>query len=416
MTLFSRVLLFLKKKSFSIAVSSLYFYICKSHFCLPYIYTTLKSTIFCPKKFIIMETLREEAPSSYLMKLVGFSEVKFSHQPYESADFDAAGHKWRLIFYPAGKVEEGGKDHISIYARVENVGASEMQIDVELKFFLYNHNAKKYSVFQDGTVKHYSKEKKECGFAQMLLRSKFNDPKNGYTDGDACIVGVEIFVIKPIEKVERVVFTQNPPTNKFTWKISDFSKLGDKKYHYSDEFVVGERKWRIKISPKGDKKVRALSVYVQAMEYLPNAVASTTYAKLKLQLMNQKNTNHIEKRVFHFFSREKEDGYGTSELISVEDLNDESKGYLVEDTIVLETTLLCVTETKVKLCDMCKYKFFLLNPRQHAKSHWKKKKNMHNHLLQLWCNPHNRLYVFGVVFLGLFDNVDASAEGEVYQI
>jgi len=54
----------------------------------------------------------------------------------------------RLIFYPAGKVEEGGKDHISIYARVENVGASEMQIDVELKFFLYNHNAKKYSVFQ----------------------------------------------------------------------------------------------------------------------------------------------------------------------------------------------------------------------------------------------------------------------------
>jgi len=30
----------------------------------------------------------------------------------------------------------------------------------------------------------------------------------------------------------------------------------------------------------------------------------------------------------------------------VEDLNDESKGYLVEDTIVLETTLLCVTETK----------------------------------------------------------------------
>jgi hypothetical protein len=41
-----------------------------------------------------METIREEAPSSYLMKLVGFSEVKFSHQPYESADFDVGGHKW----------------------------------------------------------------------------------------------------------------------------------------------------------------------------------------------------------------------------------------------------------------------------------------------------------------------------------
>lgn len=41
-----------------------------------------------------MQTLREEAPSSYLMKMVGFSEVKLSHQPYESATFDASGHKW----------------------------------------------------------------------------------------------------------------------------------------------------------------------------------------------------------------------------------------------------------------------------------------------------------------------------------
>ncbi|KAL9816864.1 putative ubiquitinyl hydrolase 1 [Arabidopsis thaliana] len=299
-----------------------------------------------PKKFIIMETIREEAPSSYLMKLVGFSEVKFSHQPYESADFDVGGHKWRLIFYPAGKVDEGGKDHVSIYARIENVGAS-MQIDAELKFFIYNHNNKQYSVFQDGTMKHYNKEKKEWGFAQMLLFSKFNDPKNGYIDGNACIVGVEIFVIKPIEKVERVVFTQNPPENKFTWKISHFSYIGDKRYYYSDEFVVGDRKWRLKISPKGDKKVRALSVYVQAMAYLPNAVASSTYAKLRLRLLNQKNSNHIEKRVFHFYSRENGDGSGISELISVEDLNDESKGYLVEDSIVLETTLLWVSETKV---------------------------------------------------------------------
>jgi len=53
---------------------------------------------------------------------------------------------------------------------------------------------------------------------------------------------------------------------------------------------------RLKISPKGDKKVRALSVYVQAMAYLPNAVASSTYAKLRLRLLNQKNSNHIEKR------------------------------------------------------------------------------------------------------------------------
>lgn len=95
----------------------------------------------------------------------------------------------------------------------------------------------------DGTIKRYNKSENECGFAQVLSFSKFNDPQNGYINEDACIIGVEIFVIKPIEKLETVVFIHNPPNNKFTWKISDFSKLGDAKYHHSDEFVVGDRKW-----------------------------------------------------------------------------------------------------------------------------------------------------------------------------
>lgn len=59
----------------------------------------------------------------------------------------------RLIFHPAGKEEEDGKDHVSVYARIEDIAASEMlmnnwEINVELKFFIYNYNVKKYSTFQ----------------------------------------------------------------------------------------------------------------------------------------------------------------------------------------------------------------------------------------------------------------------------
>ncbi|KAG2330924.1 hypothetical protein Bca52824_002104 [Brassica carinata] len=285
--------------------------------------------------------------------MVGFSEVKLSHKAYESAAFNACGHKWRLIFHPAGKEgEDGGKDHVSIYARIENVAASEMlmnnwEIKAELKFFIYNHNVKKYSVFQDGSVKHYNKSSNECGLAQMLPLSKFNDPCNGYIDEDACTIGVEIFVLKPIEKVERVVITHNPPNNKFTWKISGFSKLGDKKYHYSDEFVIGQRHWKMSMNPKGDKGKNGLSVYVDASAFLPNTVVSSIYAKFKLRVLNQKNTNHVEKTFWQFYSRESGDSYGKAELISLEELKDESKGYLVKDSIVLETVMLCVSETKL---------------------------------------------------------------------
>ncbi|CAN7089248.1 unnamed protein product [Brassica rapa subsp. narinosa] len=82
------------------------------------------------------------------------------------------------------------------------------------------------------------------------------------------------------------------------------------------------------------------------------------YAKFKLRLLNQKNTNHVEKTFWQFYARESGDSYGKAELISLEELKDESKGiYLVKDTIVLEAVMLCVSETKLILffsvCLMC---------------------------------------------------------------
>lgn len=48
-----------------------------------------------------------------------------------------------------------------------------------------------------------------------------------------------------------------------------------------------------------------ISVYVGANAFLSNAVVSSTYEKFKLRLLNQKNSNHVEKickrtLLFHF--------------------------------------------------------------------------------------------------------------------
>ncbi|KAG2278981.1 hypothetical protein Bca52824_061536 [Brassica carinata] len=56
----------------------------------------------------------------------------------------------------------------------------------------------------------------------------------------------------------------------------------------------------------------------------------------------------VRKTTFwQFYARESGDSYGKAELISLEELKDESKGYLVKDTIVLEAVMLCVSETKL---------------------------------------------------------------------
>ncbi|CAN7023108.1 unnamed protein product, partial [Brassica oleracea var. botrytis] len=41
-----------------------------------------------------------------------------------------------------------------------------------------------------------------------------------------------------------------------------------------------------------------------------DTVVSGIYAKLKLRLLNQKNTNHVEKTFWQFYASESGDSYG----------------------------------------------------------------------------------------------------------
>ncbi|CAN6803457.1 unnamed protein product, partial [Brassica oleracea] len=58
-----------------------------------------------------------------------------------------------------------------------------------------------------------------------------------------------------------------------------------------------------------------------------DTVVSSIYAKLKLRLLNQKNTNHVEKTFWQFYASESGDSYGGN-------LN----------AIVLEAAMLCVSQ------------------------------------------------------------------------
>ncbi|KAK8662170.1 hypothetical protein V6N13_091757 [Hibiscus sabdariffa] len=85
----------------------------------------------------------------------------------------------------------------------------------------------------------------------------------------------------------------DPPSGRFTWKIENISKLNTKKL-YSDIFFIGGYKWRILIFPKG----------------------------------NNVNTQH------KFNARESD--WGFTSFMPLGDLYDPCRGYLVNDTFVVE--------------------------------------------------------------------------------
>ncbi|KDP40940.1 hypothetical protein JCGZ_24939 [Jatropha curcas] len=100
--------------------------------------------------------------------------------------------------YPNGDTTKNGYGHISLYlAMVETEAALKgNQVDVTLKFFVYDHIRDEYLTIEEGKVKNYHYLKTEHGFDQLLPLTTFEDPSNGYLVDDCCVLGVEVHVLK----------------------------------------------------------------------------------------------------------------------------------------------------------------------------------------------------------------------------
>ncbi|KAF2553074.1 hypothetical protein F2Q68_00036690 [Brassica cretica] len=200
----------------------------------------------------------------------------------------------------------------------------------------------------DGAVKRFTSAKKEWGFGQFISLATFQNANQGYIVQDTCSFGAEILIVKPAEKQEKVTFISNPPNNVFTWKILRFSTLEDK-FYYSDDFLVGDRYWRLGFNPKGDGDGRphALPIYLYAQGFRPNAVVTNTWGAVNLRLKNQRSSNHRQLYSAAWYPIRSDYGVGVNNIILMKDLKDTSKGYLVNDAIVFEAEMVKVSVTNI---------------------------------------------------------------------
>ncbi|KAG5412050.1 hypothetical protein IGI04_008369 [Brassica rapa subsp. trilocularis] len=270
----------------------------------------------------VTRVLREEGPSSKIVTIAGYSVIKGRGEPYESSVFEAAGYKW---------IEE-----------TETIPYG-LEVNVDLKLFVHVPKLEKYLTITDGAVKRFNAEKKEWGFEQLIDLASFENTNEGYIVQDTCSFGAEIFIVKPAKVQEKVTFISNPPRNVFTWEIPHFSDMEDK-FYYSDDFLVGDRYWRLGFNPKGGS---ALPIYLDAQGFRPDAVATNTWGAVNLRLKNQRSTNHRERYSAAWYPIRSGYGVGVNSIISLADLHDASKGYLVNDAIIFEAEMVKVTVTNI---------------------------------------------------------------------
>ncbi|XP_044503709.1 ubiquitin C-terminal hydrolase 12 isoform X2 [Mangifera indica] len=127
---------------------------------------------------------------------------------------------------------------------------------------------------------------------------------------------------------------EDPPSMKFTWTIENFTRLNIKR-HYSDVFVVGGFKWRILMFPKGNN-VDYLSMYLDVADSSTLPYGWNRFAQFSLAVVNQVHSGYsIRKDTQHQFNARESD-WGFTSFMPLCDLYDPSRGYLVNDNVVVE--------------------------------------------------------------------------------
>ncbi|XP_057843456.1 ubiquitin C-terminal hydrolase 13 isoform X3 [Cryptomeria japonica] len=139
--------------------------------------------------------------------------------------------------------------------------------------------------------------------------------------------------------------SEDPPSSRFTWAIDNFSRLTVKK-HYSDIFTVGGFKWRVLIFPKGNN-VDQLSMYLDVADAATLPYGWSRQAQFSLAVVNQITSKFsIRKDTQHQFNARESD-WGFTSFMPLGEIYDPSKGYLVNDTLIVEAD---VVVRKVDSC------------------------------------------------------------------
>ncbi|XP_047333400.1 ubiquitin C-terminal hydrolase 12-like isoform X1 [Impatiens glandulifera] len=152
---------------------------------------------------------------------------------------------------------------------------------------------------------------------------------------DLVVEGPQPMEVVPAETGNAAeVQSDETPSARFTWTIDNFTRVNTKKL-YSEIFYVGGYKWRALIFPKGNN-VDHLSMYLDVADSSTLPYGWSRHAQFNLAVINQvHNKFTIRKDTQHQFNARESD-WGFTSFMPLSELYDPSRGFLVNDTVIIE--------------------------------------------------------------------------------
>jgi ubiquitin carboxyl-terminal hydrolase 7 len=161
-------------------------------------------------------------------------------------------------------------------------------------------------------------------------------PQPEQVEGPQLVEGPQPMEVAQPEAVATVEnqSVEEPQTTRHTWKIENFSRQTTKKL-YSDVFTVGTFKWRVLIFPKGNN-VDHLSMYLDVADSSTLPYGWSRYAQFSLAVVNQIHSKYTVKKDTQHQFHGRESDWGFTSFMALSELYDPGKGFLVNDTCIIE--------------------------------------------------------------------------------
>ncbi|GAB4838979.1 hypothetical protein Ancab_039872 [Ancistrocladus abbreviatus] len=284
----------------------------------------------------------EQPPIHYKLDVKSFSQIRSiltsKLKVLESTEFYVGGYRWVTQIYPHGNRNDNGEGHISIYLKLCDELKYGSFVNVIFRALVYDQQRDKYLVIQDLREKRFDATNPIWGMSQALPQSVFNATCNGFLVKDRCTFGAEVFIIyATTPTIAEVSSIHSSSTRKYTWRIEKFSELPDDVY--SPEFTIEDHTWKLSLYPRGynSRRGKSISLFLGLTRQRELTAGSKLYTEYEMRVKNQLNFEDHSNTGYHAFEYSEEGTVkGFGDLIPISDLLIPSKGFVMEDVIILE--------------------------------------------------------------------------------
>ncbi|XP_010553864.1 PREDICTED: probable inactive serine/threonine-protein kinase fnkC [Tarenaya hassleriana] len=287
---------------------------------------------------------RDRPPISYCMTVKSCSTLLATPKvdKVESRPFSVGGYNWTFSIKPNGS-NDGGNTWISAYVRIVN---QTSDVYADIAFTVYSKAYDQYWTSLDPKTRRFNTIRTEWGNAKFISHTDFKDTDKGYLfDRDECVFGVDVLV-SPVFKEWEVLSIDKRFFSPYSWKIPKYS-TSTEEYLDSPEFPNAGRNWSLKLYPTGasEGKGNSLSLFLTLGNNETLQPYERIYVQGKLRVLNKNpHGEHAEKQINVWFNRPGE-SWGHRKFMSLADVRNASKGYIVGDTIEVQVQVEALSST-----------------------------------------------------------------------